>query len=54
MTSRGLWKISCVGTTPWAAVVWVCKAEVPDGGVASAVTEADTKENLDPKRPPKK
>jgi hypothetical protein len=36
------------------AALWVCKVEVPMNGVASAVTEPDIKENLDPKRSPKK
>ena len=35
------------------AVLWICKAPVPKDGVASAVTEAEIKENLDPK-PPRK
>jgi Trehalose utilisation len=35
------------------AALWICKAEVPKDGVASTVTEAEIKENLDPK-PPKK
>jgi hypothetical protein len=34
--------------------VWVCKVEVPRGGVASRVTDEDIKENLDPKGPKKK
>jgi hypothetical protein len=36
------------------AALWICKVEVPKDGVASAVTESDMKENLDPKGPPKK
>lgn len=36
------------------AAVWMCKAEVPKDGVASAVTEDEIKENLDPKGPKKK
>jgi len=36
------------------AAVWICKAEVPKDGVASAVTESEIKENLDPKGSPKK
>ncbi|HTI50834.1 MAG TPA: family 16 glycoside hydrolase [Planctomycetaceae bacterium] len=31
------------------ALLWVAKAEVPEGGVVSTVTEDDLKENLDPK-----
>jgi hypothetical protein len=31
------------------AAVWICKADVPADGIASRVTEADIKENLDPK-----
>jgi hypothetical protein len=31
------------------AIVWIAHVEVPAGGVASAVTEADLKQNLDPK-----
>jgi type 1 glutamine amidotransferase len=31
------------------ALVWLCKLEVPADGVASAVTEEDLKQNLDPK-----
>lgn len=36
------------------AAVWICKADVPKDGVPSTVTEAELKENLDPKRPKKK
>jgi hypothetical protein len=36
------------------AAVWISKAEVPRDGVASAVTEAEIKQNLDPKPPRKK
>jgi hypothetical protein len=32
------------------ALVWLCKLEVPPGGIASTVTEEDLKQNLDPKR----
>lgn len=32
------------------ALLWACKIEVPRDGVASHVTEADLKENLDPKK----
>jgi hypothetical protein len=35
------------------ALVWVCKAEVPDDGVRSTVTPADITQNLDPKGPRK-
>lgn len=35
------------------ALVWVSKAEVPAGGVVSAVTPEQLKENLDPKPAPK-
>jgi hypothetical protein len=31
------------------AALWICKVEVPRNGVASAVTDADIKKNLDPK-----
>jgi len=31
------------------AAVWICKADVPRGGVESKVTEDEIKENLDPK-----
>jgi len=31
------------------ALVWLCKIDVPEGGVESSVTEDDLKENLDPK-----
>jgi hypothetical protein len=31
------------------ALVWLCKLEVPQGGVESAVTEEDLRQNLDPK-----
>jgi hypothetical protein len=31
------------------AAVWICKADVPRDGIASAVTEDDIKQNLDPK-----
>jgi hypothetical protein len=31
------------------ALVWLCKLEVPEGGVKSEVTEDDIKANLDPK-----
>jgi hypothetical protein len=34
-------------------LLWLCKAEVPRDGVASTVSEADMKENLDPKGPKK-
>jgi type 1 glutamine amidotransferase len=36
------------------AALWVSKVPVPKDGVASSVTEAMLKENLDPKRPRKK
>lgn len=36
------------------ALLWICKVDVPQGGVASAVTESDIKENLDPKPARKK
>lgn len=36
------------------ALVWVTKAEVPAGGVASTVTDADLHKNLDDKPQPKK
>jgi hypothetical protein len=36
------------------AAVWICKVDVPRNGVASTVTEADIKENLDPKGPREK
>jgi hypothetical protein len=36
------------------AAVWICKVEVPRDGVASEVTEAEIKKNLDPKGPRKK
>jgi type 1 glutamine amidotransferase len=32
------------------ACLWVCKAEAPDGGVTSSVSDADLKANLDPKK----
>jgi hypothetical protein len=32
------------------AAVWICKADVPKDGIDSKVTEAEIKENLDPKR----
>jgi len=32
------------------ALLWMCKAEVPDGGVKSEVTQDDLKANLDPKK----
>lgn len=35
------------------ALVWVAKAEVPAGGVASQVAEAELHQNLDPKPQPK-
>jgi hypothetical protein len=35
------------------ALLWVAKIDVPEGGVASTVTEEQLKENLDPK-PPRK
>ena len=31
------------------ALLWVAKAEIPAGGVASTVTKADLDANLDPK-----
>jgi hypothetical protein len=31
------------------ALVWICKVEVPAGGVASTVTSEEMKQNLDPK-----
>jgi len=31
------------------AMVWLCKMDVPEGGVASAVTDEDRAQNLDPK-----
>jgi hypothetical protein len=36
------------------ALVWVTGAEVPEGGVASTVSEGQLQENLDPKPAPKK
>jgi hypothetical protein len=36
------------------AAVWICKADVPRDGVASAVTDAELGDNLDPKTPRKK
>ncbi|MCB1224671.1 MAG: ThuA domain-containing protein [Verrucomicrobiales bacterium] len=36
------------------ALVWVAKAEVPEGGVNSAVTEVELHQNLDDKPQPKK
>jgi Trehalose utilisation len=36
------------------AAVWICHADVPADGVASHVTEAEIKENLDPKGPKRK
>jgi hypothetical protein len=37
------------------AALWICQVEVPKDGVRSAaVTEAELKENLDPKKPRKK
>jgi hypothetical protein len=35
------------------AAVWICKAEVPKEGVASAVTDPEIRVNLDPKGPRK-
>ena len=32
------------------ALVWLCKLEVPAGGVSSTVTEEDLQQNLDPKK----
>jgi hypothetical protein len=32
------------------ALVWLCKLEVPAGGVESTVTEEDLQQNLDPKK----
>jgi len=32
------------------ALLWICKAEVPDGGVKSEMTQDDLKANLDPKK----
>ena len=31
------------------ACLWICKMEVPTEGVASTVSDAEIKENLDPK-----
>lgn len=36
------------------ALLWICKADVPAGGVESTVTEDDARANLDPKPGPKK
>jgi hypothetical protein len=36
------------------ALLWICKLEVPNQGVASTVSEEQLKENLDPKPPRKK
>jgi hypothetical protein len=36
------------------ALVWITKAEVPEGGIVADVTEAELAENLDPKPAPKK
>jgi hypothetical protein len=36
------------------AALWICKAEVPGDGAPSAVTKPEIKDNLDPKKPPKK
>jgi hypothetical protein len=36
------------------AALWICKLDVPRDGVASTVTEAEIKENLDPKGPREK
>jgi hypothetical protein len=36
------------------ALLWISQVEVPKGGVASSVTDAEMKENLDPKHPKKK
>ncbi len=36
------------------ALLWICKLEVPPNGVASSVTEAEMKDNLDPKPQRKK
>ncbi len=36
------------------ALLWVSKVDVPEGGVASEVTEEEIKKNLDPKQPRKK
>ena len=36
------------------AALWICKMEVPPDGVASAVTEAEIAQNLDPKTPRKR
>jgi hypothetical protein len=36
------------------AVVWLAKAEVPEGGIESQVTQADLAANLDPKPPRRK
>jgi hypothetical protein len=33
------------------AAIWICKAEVPKDGVDSTVSDADIRENLDPKGP---
>ena len=32
------------------ALVWLCKLEVPSGGVDSTVTPEDLQQNLDPKK----
>lgn len=32
------------------ALLWICKAEVPEGGVTSEITADDLKANLDPKK----
>ena len=32
------------------ALLWICKAEVPEGGVKSEITADDLKANLDPKK----
>ncbi|HEV3115557.1 MAG TPA: hypothetical protein VGY58_00800, partial [Gemmataceae bacterium] len=36
------------------AALWICKMDVPQDGVASAVTDANIMENLDPKGKRKK
>ena len=35
------------------ALVWICKGDVPRGGVPSSVSEAEINQNLDPKGPKK-
>jgi len=48
------WKDNSFRKVVLNAAVWICKVDVPKKGVPSAVSEADIKENLDPKGPKKK